>query len=157
MNRFDGGCEVLDQVNVDELVDWVSQISSSTWPDWGKGPDRPAVVNDPEWEGLRERTETVVSELLKHFNGCHDTYRSITTIHPGDLVPYHCDTCHPGWVTRIHVPLMTNPYAWFITGGKRHHLEVGKAYQVNPGKPHSVVNNGKTTRIHLMFDVMNGD
>lgn len=154
--RFIGGCEPLAEVDVSSLVDWVSGLTRDNWPDWGKGSDRPAVVVDPEWEGLAARTQAVVSELLKLFPGCSDTYRAITTVHPGDYVPAHTDTQSSDWISRIHVPIVTNPGAVFIINDVEHHLEVGMAYQVNPGKPHAIRNDGHSSRVHLMFDVRHG-
>lgn len=157
LSRFVGGCEELCDVSVAELIAWIETVDKATWPDWGKGAYRPAVVNDQAWAGLKERTECLVHGLLSLFSdGATDTYRSITTIHPGDYVPHHTDTLVPGWLSRIHVPLVTNPEAWFITLGVEHHMDVGKAYQVNPSIPHAVRNAGKASRIHLMFDVVKG-
>jgi aspartyl/asparaginyl beta-hydroxylase (cupin superfamily) len=151
---FIGSCEPLVPVDVKDLITWIDGINRATWPDWGKGSFRPAVVNYPDWENLTEHTARIVSELLALFPGCTDTYRSITTIHPGDYVPPHTDTLVPGWMSRIHVPILTNPGALFIMDDVEHHLDVGMSYQVNPGKPHAVANRGDCTRIHLMFDVI---
>jgi hypothetical protein len=155
LTKFTGGCEALIEVDVKDLIRWVDGIDRETWPAWfGKGPERPSVVNDPGWEGLNSRTQRIVSELLELFpKGSSDTYRSMTVVHPGDYVPPHTDTLCPGWLTRIHVPIVTNPKAVFIVEGKEHHMEVGMSYQVNPGRQHAIRNGGKASRIHLMFDV----
>jgi hypothetical protein len=152
--RFVGGVAPLAAVDVSELIAWVNGISRTTWPDWGKPDFRPAVINEPTWENLEWHTQPTVSHILGMFPGCRDTYRSITVIHPGDYVPPHTDTLLPGWITRIHVPIITNPDAAFIVDGVDYHLEVGMSYQVNPGKSHSVANRGDCTRVHLMFDVI---
>ena len=148
---FDGSCEALCKVNVTDVVNWITSVYKPE--DWHKGPDRPFVRNDPAWEDLAVRTQPVVSQVLKLFSGGIDSYRSITVVHPGDYVPPHTDTQHPGWLSRIHVPLVTNPGSFLIMDSKSYHLEVGTAYRVNVGKPHAITNKGKSTRIHLMFDV----
>lgn len=58
------------------------------------------------------------------------------------------------WVTRVHVPLVTNPKAEFIVNDTSYHLKVGKAYKINPEEPHAIRNGGNASRIHLMFDVI---
>lgn len=151
---FTGECEPLVRVNVLDQIEWIKSLAHETWPCWNKGTMYPSVVTDPTWEDLPARTQPVVDELLALFPGCRDTYRAITTIHPGDYVPHHTDTLRDGWVTRIHVPLVTNPDAWFIIGGREHHLDVGMSYQVNPAIPHAVRNQGEISRVHLMFDVI---
>ena len=108
---------------------------------------------DPNWENLHSNTGRVVADLMKLFPDCRDAYRSITTVHPGDYVPPHTDTRSPDWITRIHVPIITNPGAVFIVNDVEHQLEVGMAYQVNIGAPHAIRNDGHSSRIHLMFDV----
>jgi hypothetical protein len=158
MRAFDGECEPLVPVDVVDQIAWVTKLAHETWPNWAKGSHYPSVVEDPNWEGLKQQTDTLVHRLLyDHFNGCRDTYRCITTIHPDDYVPPHTDTKPDGWISRIHCPLITNPEAWFIIGGREHHLDVGMSYQVNPGIPHAVRNMGDCSRVHLMFDVVRGE
>lgn len=98
----------------------------------------------------------MVSEVLSLFPGCTDTYRALTVLHAGDYVPDHTDTQSPEWISRIHVPLVTNPGAFLIVETIHYQLEVGMAYQVNPGRLHAVTNGGAESRIHLMFDVVKG-
>lgn len=150
--RFTGGCEPLCKVDVRDLVTWITAAFKPE--DWHKTPERPFVRVDPMWEGFGERSDPVVAKVLEHFPGCSDTYRALTVIHPGDYVAPHTDTQSPEWISRIHIPLVTNPEAKFAIDGIGYHLEVGNAYQVNPGKRHSVFNFGKESRIHLMFDVV---
>jgi hypothetical protein len=154
--RFTGECEPLARVDVTAQVAWINSIKrDESWPNWAKGGHYPSVIVDPTWEGCDEHTEPIVATLLKLYPpACTDTYRAITTIHPGDYVQHHTDTLPEGWLARIHVPLVTNPEAWFIIGGKEHHLDVGMSYRVNPAVPHAVRNAGETSRIHLMFDVV---
>jgi quercetin dioxygenase-like cupin family protein len=151
---FGGGCEPFIKVDVQQQIIWLASISRDTWPNWAKGTHYPSVVTDPLWAELHEQTESLVTTVLREFPDCTDTYRAITTIHPGDYVPHHTDTLPEGWRSRIHIPLVTNPEAWFIVSGKEHHLEVGMSYQVNPSIPHAVRNAGPSSRIHLMFDVV---
>lgn len=154
MNRFNGACEPLIAVDVQDQITWIASINRDTWPNWAKGTHYPSVVTDPLWSELHEHTESLVAIVLAEYPGCTDTYRAITSIHAGDYVPHHTDTIPDGWMARVHIPLVTNPEAWFIIAGKEHHLDVGMSYLVNPAIPHAVRNAGTTSRIHLMFDVV---
>lgn len=58
---------------------------------------------------------------------------------------------------KIHIPLTTNDQSFFFLDQEKHHLEVGKAYEVNNGRNHRVVNGGTTDRIHLIFEYLNAE
>jgi hypothetical protein len=53
---------------------------------------------------------------------------------------------------KIHVPLTTNHGVRFTIGDGEHHLERGRAYEVNNRRRHAVVNRGAEDRVHLIFD-----
>ena len=55
---------------------------------------------------------------------------------------------------RIHVPLATNPRVRFHVDGVPHSLATGRAFEINNQKPHSVMNNGATDRVHFIFDYL---
>ena len=55
---------------------------------------------------------------------------------------------------RIHVPLITNPRVRFLVDGVPHSLAAGRAFEINNQKPHSVMNNGATERVHFIFDYL---
>ncbi len=74
---------------------------------------------------------------MQLFPGCAATSQAITVIHPGDHVPPHTDNCAPEWITRVHVPIVTNKDSWFRIDGKKVHMDAGSAYRFNPSKPHS--------------------
>lgn len=76
----------------------------------------------------------------------------LSRVVPGQVIERHTDKAY---TKRVHVPLQTNPKAYFITDEPLH-MQLGKVYVVDPSKPHSVVNEGDTDRIHLMFDVKEG-
>ena len=77
----------------------------------------------------------------------------LSCVMPGKFIEPHTDQQDPGWITRIHVPLTTNPKAIFFSDDKPYHMEVGMAYKVNTLLKHAIRNDGDTPRIHLMFDV----
>lgn len=148
-------CELLCTVDVRDLVRWVAGIDRLLWPDWEKPASRPAVVADARWENMEKIVSPVIAEVMKNFPDDHcATEPMITTVHSGDYVPPHTDDTHDGWVTRIHVPIVTNKDAAMIIDGEEYHFLVGKAYTFDIRKPHAIRNNGKASRIHLMFDVV---
>ena len=58
---------------------------------------------------------------------------------------------------RIHIPITTNPRVRFMIDGKPHRLEVGKVYEINNQKTHSVINTGTEDRITFIFDYLPPD
>jgi|694.fasta_scaffold01463_19 hypothetical protein len=54
---------------------------------------------------------------------------------------------------RIHIPITTNDKCNFIVGGETVQMKQGEIWEIdNAYKVHSVNNNGKTDRIHLLID-----
>lgn len=76
----------------------------------------------------------------------------------GAFIAPHTDGDARGCVPhKIHVPILTNPKAFFFIKEERYHLAEGRAWEVNNGARHSVVNGGKGDRIHLIFEYLDGD
>lgn len=112
------------------------------------------MVNDLAWEGFGERTKGIIEQLTReHFEGVESYNRMLSVVMPGHSIEEHSDPQPPGWLARVHVPLVTNERSEMVLVGVPHHLEVGSAYLVNVQALHSVRNPGHTPRIHLMFDV----
>ncbi len=64
---------------------------------------------------------------------------------------YHRD---PQDVVRYHIPIITNEDVFFIIDDNVEKMpEEGRLYSIDPGYKHTVVNAGKVSRIHLVFDV----
>jgi Aspartyl/Asparaginyl beta-hydroxylase len=56
--------------------------------------------------------------------------------------------------SRIHIPIYTNDDCTFIVDSEEMNIPEGSIYEINnTGKYHSVHNNGKTDRIHLIVDM----
>ena len=71
----------------------------------------------------------------------------------GGIIKPHVDG-HPSFHSghRIHVPITTNSRVRFMIDGQPFKFEVGKAYEINNQKTHSVMNKGKEDRITFIFD-----
>ncbi len=152
--RFTGTCQFLAKIDVGDLIAWITSVKREDWPGnpWNKPSHIPCVIVDPLF--LQDKTDQAIAELMLHFPGCQAVSKAITVINPGDHVPTHIDSSTPEWITKVHVPIISNREAWFKVDDQKCRMEVGSAYRFNHSKPHSLGNNGKTPRIHLMFDVM---
>ena len=53
---------------------------------------------------------------------------------------------------RIHIPVITNPDVEFILDNQRLLMNEGECWYINANFTHSVINNGKEDRIHLVID-----
>jgi hypothetical protein len=100
----------------------------------------------------------VTAEVLKHFAGpvlAHGPFLGFSVA--GHSHPMHTDPQRDDWLTRVHVPIVTNPQCWHQwEGGERVHFEVGKAYSFNTLVPHALGNEGTTDRVHFIFEVLRG-
>lgn len=148
----------VDEERLRALQEWLLPLPLDRWPQQHRVDEqlRPAMVNDPEWYDFGSRTFAVVNELLEKLPGSgptQDYNRMLSCVMPGHSIDRHRDEQEPGWLTRVHVPLTTNPHAVTVVEGVRYHLEVGRAYTVDTRREHAVRNDGGCPRIHFMFDV----
>ena len=104
-------------------------------------------------EELKPLAEKITAE---HFPGCHVAGYGLFLLEPGQEHPAHQDIQPLEWVTRIHVPIVTNELATATDEFGTIHMAVGKAYTFDTRKTHSVVNAGTTPRVHFVFEVHDG-
>ena len=72
----------------------------------------------------------------------------------GHKIDKHVDGADANLCThKIHVPLITNPDAHFITNGETRHLEAANAYEVNNIAEHAANNLGSEDRVHFIFEI----
>ena len=133
------------EVDVSALASWVETIPEHEWR-W---------FADPEWNGCAEVCRPVVAVLMKFFPpSCFVSGVGLFVLDAGQEHPAHRDEQAPLWVTRIHVPVVTNPLATATTDDGTFHMERGVAYMFNTRETHAVRNGGSRPRVHLVFDVM---
>lgn len=145
------------EVDITDVLNWIKSIDYVDWPQQpriDKDKIRPAMVNDPNWFRFYKNTDNLVKQIMWQFPNHHDCNRMLSVVMPGASIEPHKDLQIKEWVTRIHVPLMTNPEALFYIAGDYVHMEVGKAYLIDTEAEHGVVNTGNCERIHFMFDVI---
>lgn len=114
-------------------LDWFSL----DWKPWPPQGGYAMIVGHPE-------AAKIAATIVPHPG---KTY--LSRVEPGNPIPAHTDA----YGMRIHVPLVTNSKAFFILAGQKFHMELGKAYKIDSGMPHGVVNDGDEDRIHLIFHV----
>jgi hypothetical protein len=114
----------------------------------------------PVWTAWADRLLPVMHRAVAPYGYANPFFPRVmlARIPAGAFVPPHVDGDAAGHVPhKVHVPLLTNPRAFFFEEGVRHHLAPGRAWEVNNGIPHSVVNGGGNDRVHLIFEVLDGD
>jgi hypothetical protein len=109
------------------------------------------------WDRLGAVAEPVMQEILtKHYPPGGTILRAMAAklLAGGRILP-HRDS-HPSFAAghRIHVPITTNSRVRFTIDGRPCNLEVGKAYEINNQKLHSVMNGGTEDRITFIFDYL---
>ena len=86
----------------------------------------------------------------------------------GGELQRHSDLVDPdigtqdGRITRFHIPVITNPNVefsvWDWNGDKQtYNPKTNELWYLDLRKPHTVVNNGETDRIHLAIDVFTNE
>lgn len=147
----------LDPDLIGRAIQWITAVSYEAWPQQSRLADgllRPAMVTDLAWQSFGDATADLVRNAtppaLSHLR---ERNRLLSVVMPGALIEPHTDELGGDWCTRIHVPLLTNPDAMFISGDVVRRLAVGFAYEINTRERHAVWNAGATPRVHLMFDL----
>ena len=71
----------------------------------------------------------------------------------GGIIKPHHDQ-HPSFHAghRIHIPIYTNPRVRFMIDGRAQKMAIGRVYEINNQRKHSVMNKGEEGRINFIFD-----
>lgn len=150
--RFTGTVEAFCDVDVSDAASWIQGVAFEDWPQQRpvNGNIRPAMVTDLDWNGFGKVAYPIIRAC--GFEG--QAYQlMLSAVMPGQQIEPHCDAQADYWLTRVHVPLITNPKAWYAVEGKKFFMKVGKAYRINTMREHAAGNDGATPRVHFMFDV----
>ena len=114
----------------------------------------------PAWDRLIEAAGPLMHSIIAdHYPPGGAIIRAMAAkLKAGGKIRPHSDS-HPSFHVghRIHVPLTTNPRVRFMIEGRPHQFEVGKAYEINNQKNHSVANKGTEDRITFIFDYVPPD
>lgn len=110
----------------------------------------------PVWKGL---LEPIMDAAVRPYGFERPIYPKamLARLEAGAIIDPHVDGAGSNLLThKIHVPLITNPVALFLTGEDTCHLEAGQAYEVNNIGRHGAMNHGPEDRIHFIFEVFEG-
>ena len=123
------------------------------WPDI-------EISKESAWDLLQSQAMPLMNSILKEFYPPGGTIvRAMAAkLLAGGIIKPHSDT-HPSFHAghRIHIPITTNSRVRFMIDGQPYHFEVGKGYEINNQKTHSVMNKGKEDRITFIFDYIPRD
>ena len=114
----------------------------------------------PAWDEWREALLPIMEEIVKEYGYDNGFYPRVmlAKLPPGGMIKPHVDGIPPKvGGHKIHLALKTNPDCFFYIIPERFHFKEGEAYEVNNAAMHSVINNGDTDRIHLIFEYLNVD
>jgi hypothetical protein len=145
----------LDAAILQRVIGWIDAIPYGAWPQQHRLADgrlRPAMVTDLAWQSFGEVTAELVRAATPA-GAFRERNRLLSVVMPGALIEPHTDELGGDWCMRMHVPLLTNPDAMFISGDVVHRMAVGFAYEINTRERHAVWNAGSAPRVHLMFDL----
>jgi len=120
----------------------------SGWPDI-------TITRESGWDFLGEVALPLMTRIIRgHYAPGGTILRAMAAkLLPGEAISPHHDS-HPTfhYGHRIHIPIKTNPRVRFTIDGNLHTFQVGRAYEINNQKTHSVINEGDEERIHFIFD-----
>lgn len=117
-------------------------FNCSNWDDW-KDVLLPVMDAVAEEYGYKNRFYPIV--MLALLPARHSTVPH-TDGHPIKVNPH-----------KIHIPIVTNENVYFELNHDKFYFEEGFAYEVNNIIRHNAVNEGKTDRIHLIFELIDLD
>jgi quercetin dioxygenase-like cupin family protein len=120
----------------------------SGWPDI-------EVRKEVGWDRLAEHALPLMHDIIDRWypKGGTIIRAMAAKLLVGGRISPHRDT-HPSFHQghRIHVPITTNPRVRLHVDGRPYRLQVGRAYEINNQKNHSVYNKGNEDRITFIFD-----
>ena len=107
-----------------------------------------------QYNNYKEEIEKIKKVFTKKFGQGYIIRAILVNLPAQKIIPEHIDggdslnSCK-----RIHVPLITNDKILFTVGYETKNLKVGEMWEINNSKkPHSVENNSKEDRVHLIID-----
>jgi hypothetical protein len=119
-----------------------------SWPDG-------EIYKEPGWDRLADVAMPLIDNIIEtHYASGGTLLRAMAAkLKAGGRIRPHVDflqSFHMGH--RIHVPITTGPAVRFMIDGMPYAFEVGKAYELNNQRKHSVMNLSDEDRISFIFD-----
>jgi Aspartyl/Asparaginyl beta-hydroxylase len=126
----------------------VMLFCDESWPDG-------EIHREPGWGRLADVALPVIEGIIaQHYQPGGTLLRAMAAkLKAGGRINPHRDSLHSFHLGhRIHVPITTNEGVRFVIDGRPYPFEVGKAYEINNQRKHSVMNMGDEDRISFIFD-----
>lgn len=136
------------------FMELIAQCEDSRWVSGGNSIDK---------EMLFLRDNSISQEMKKliedNLKDLHENYSYQYHIHKlgggKELYPHIDNASNLDKLHLYHFVLKTNKKAIFISDGEKFHFEKNKLYEVNNyDYLHSVENNGKSDRIHILIELL---
>ena len=160
--------------DVKKMQEEIQQIDSQAWQlhyqklhyegDWSGLPLRSVNGNvsnifvspeiSPEYKDTIFLNNCVYfQEVLSSFK-CPLSAVRLLRLKAGAVIKEHKDAelCFEKGEIRIHIPVITNDEVEFYLDKEKMNLKEGECWYMNFNLPHSILNNSKTDRIHLVID-----
>lgn len=127
---------------IDDPRDWRGSHDRAAWPQW------------------RAVLEPVLAQAVRDYGYARGAFPRVmlARMPGGGVIHPHIDA-NPAakWPHKIHVPVLTNDQVVCSFGGEAQHFPEGAAVEVNNLGPHWVRNEGRTARVHLIFEYYDAD
>jgi hypothetical protein len=108
------------------------------------------------WEDWKDLIEPLLELTKKAYNYERAEYPRImlAKLPAGESIKPHIDRSPAAqFPHKLHIPLISNEETCFVLDNEKIKMELGTIYEVNNRINHSVINNGQTDRIHLIFEL----
>jgi quercetin dioxygenase-like cupin family protein len=147
--------------------DWVPHFNTQIYQgDWsgvslrsvGGRPD--SIYPDPAptdpWADTEVLSRCPALRDVLSFFACELLSVRLLRLGPGARVAEHRDyrLGYEDGELRLHIPITTGPGATFQLAGERILMAAGECWYVNVNEPHSVANDDRSARIHLILDAI---
>lgn len=110
----------------------------------------------PLWDDWADVLMPIIEVVRRSYGfvECATSKIMLSSLRGHAQVPPHVDANPSSLIPhKVHVPLITTPEVTFVVDGERHHLPVGRAYELNNMLIHSVENAGGIDRVHFIFEI----
>jgi len=118
------------------------------WPD-------PVITREAGWDRLADVAQPLMDSIIaRHYPPGGTILRAMAArLEVGGTIKPHTDA-HASFRAshRIHIPLTSNARVRFTLDGRPCPMTVGRVYEINNQKIHSVMNRGTQQRISFIFD-----
>lgn len=142
------------------VLDWARQEGLDPGPVTPdiESENRYGAVNVfPQWADFRDVIEPLVEQAIRPIATEHGVVNRIAIVEmaPGGRIDPHVDGQEMAALAhRVHIPLINPPGVEYKIDGKKLRMRVGRAYDFNNRKRHSVRNASKRPRVNILIDYL---